>query len=107
MLGGSEANAEKARPIMEQLCRRVEHMGPVGTGSHMILAINLPLAIYWKTLAEALSMLEGSGVDNALAISVIADSSGGPTVLKNREAVVVETLNGADQISTVSSRCVV
>jgi 3-hydroxyisobutyrate dehydrogenase len=102
MLGGSEANAEKARPIMEQLCRRVEHMGPVGTGSHMKLAINLPLAIYWKTLAEALSMLEGSGVDNALAISVIADSSGGPTVLKNREAVVVETLNGADQISTVS-----
>ncbi len=102
MLGGSEANAEKARPIMEQLCRRVEHMGPVGTGSHMKLAINLPLAIYWKTLAEALSMLEGSGVDNALAISIIADSSGGPTVLKNREAVVVETLNGADQISTVS-----
>jgi 3-hydroxyisobutyrate dehydrogenase len=102
MLGGAKQDASSAMPILQQICRRVEHMGEVGSGSHMKLAINLPLAIYWKTLAEALIMVRESGIEIAQAISVIADSSGGPTVLKNREDVVVKTLSGDDQISTVS-----
>ena len=102
MLGGSKQDASNAMPILQQICRRVEHMGEVGSGSHMKLAINLPLAIYWKTLAEAMIMVRESGIEIAQAISVIADSSGGPTVLKNREDVVVKTLSGEDQISTVS-----
>ena len=102
MLGGSKQDASKAMPILQQICRRVEHMGEVRSGSHMKLAINLPLAIYWKTLAEAMIMVRESGIEIAQAISVIADSSGGPTVLKNREDVVIKTLSGDDQISTVS-----
>jgi 3-hydroxyisobutyrate dehydrogenase len=61
----------------------------------------LPLVIYWKTLAEALAMLKDCGIPAEKAISVIADSSGGPTVLKNRAQVVIDTLNGTDQIGTV------
>ena len=102
MLGGSKQDASRAMPILQQICRRVEHMGEVGSGSHMKLAINLPLAIYWKTLAEAMTMVRESGIEIAQAISVIADSSGGPTVLKNREDIVIKTLSGDDQISTVS-----
>lgn len=101
MAGGTDEAFERARPILEQLCRRVEHMGPVGTGAHMKLAVNLPLVIYWKTLAEALAMLKDSGIPAEKAISVIADSSGGPAVLKNRAQVVIDTLNGTDQIGTV------
>src|SRR5262249_14967332 len=29
-IGGSAADAARARPIVEQLCRRVEHVGPTG-----------------------------------------------------------------------------
>ena len=101
MAGGTDTAFERARPILEQLCKRVEHMGPAGTGAHMKLAVNLPLVIYWKTLAEALAMLEDSGIPAEKAISVIADSSGGPTVLKNRSQVVIDTLNGTDQVGTV------
>lgn len=100
MAGGTEAAFARARPILEQLCKRVEHLGPIGSGARMKLAVNLPLAIYWKTLAEALAMLEGSGISAEAAISIIADSSAGPTVLKNRAQVVVDTLNGADQPGT-------
>jgi 3-hydroxyisobutyrate dehydrogenase len=100
MAGGTEAAFERAKPVLEQLCRRVEHLGPAGTGAQMKLAVNLPLAIYWKTLAEALTMLEGSGIPAETAISLIADSSAGPTVLKNRAQVVIDTLNGTDQPGT-------
>ena len=101
MAGGTDAAFARAQPILEQLCKRVEHLGPAGSGAHMKLAVNLPLVVYWKTLAEALAMLRGTGISPETAISVIADSSGGPTVLKNRAQVVIDTLNGTDQLGTV------
>jgi 3-hydroxyisobutyrate dehydrogenase len=86
--------------MLDQLCRRVEHLGPAGAGAQMKLAINLPLAIYWQTLAEAMTLLKGAGISAETAISLIADSSAGPTVLKNRAQVVVDTLDGKDQPGT-------
>lgn len=100
MAGGSDAAFAQAKPILEQLCRRVEHLGPAGSGAQMKLAINLPLAIYWQTLAEAMTLLEGTGIPAEKAVSLIADSSAGPTVLKNRAQVVVDTLAGTDQPGT-------
>jgi len=100
MAGGTDGAFARAKPVLEKLCKRVEHLGPPGSGARMKLAVNLPLALYWKTLAEALSLLEGSGISAETAISLLADSSGGPTVLSNRAQVVIDTLNGADQLGT-------
>jgi 3-hydroxyisobutyrate dehydrogenase len=100
MAGGADAAFERAGPVLEQLCRRVEHLGPAGSGAQMKLAVNLPLAIYWQTLAEAMTLLKDAGIPTEKAISLIADSSAGPTVLKNRAQVVVDTLAGADQPGT-------
>lgn len=100
MAGGTDQAFARAKPVLDALCKRVEHLGPAGSGAHMKLAVNLPLAIYWKTLAEALAMLDGSGIPAETAISMIADSSAGPNVLKNRAQVVIDTLNGTDQPGT-------
>lgn len=100
MAGGSAAAFGRARPVLDQLCRRVEYLGPAGNAARMKLAINLPLAIYWQTLGEALALLRGAGITPEMAISLIADSSAGPTVLKNRAQVVVDTLAGKDQPGT-------
>jgi 3-hydroxyisobutyrate dehydrogenase len=100
MAGGTVAAFDRARPVLAALCRRVEHLGTVGAAARMKLAVNLPLAIYWQTLGESLALLRGAGVPDDLAISLIADSSAGPTVLKNRAQVVVDTLAGTDQPGT-------
>lgn len=100
MAGGTEAAFARAKPILDHLCKRVELLGPIGAGAQMKLAINLPLAIYWKTLAESLALLDGSGISAEMAISMIADSSAGPAVLKNRAQVVIDTMNGTDQPGT-------
>lgn len=100
MTGGRPEAIQRARPVLEALCRRVEEMGPPAAAARMKLAINLPLAVYWNTLGEGLRLLRGSGIDPELAVSLIADSSAGPTVLKNRAAVVVDTLRGQDQPGT-------
>ena len=56
--GGEAADFARAKPLLDQMCRRVEHLGPAGSGSSMKLAINLPLLVYWQALGEAFSFVK-------------------------------------------------
>src|ERR1700712_5627091 len=56
LAGGSRASVAKAMPVLEQLCRRIEHVGELGAGATMKLAINLPLLVYWQALGGALTI---------------------------------------------------
>jgi 3-hydroxyisobutyrate dehydrogenase len=56
LMGAEPEDAARARPILEQLCRRVMHAGPVGSGETLKLAVNLPLMVYWQALGEQLAM---------------------------------------------------
>src|SRR5262249_59346330 len=46
LMGAESADAVRARPILEQLCRRLEHCGPVGSRAVMKLTLNMPPMIY-------------------------------------------------------------
>lgn len=96
MAGGTAAAFARAKPLLDLLCRRVEHLGPPAAAARMKLAVNLPLAVYWQVLGEALALLRGAGIPAEQALSLIADSSAGPNVLKTRAGVVAESLGGAD-----------
>ena len=95
-LGGAEEDVARAKPILEQLCRRVEHVGPVGSGARMKLAINLPLLVYWQALGEALLLCKSLGLDPSRIIDILSDTSGGPNVLKARGPAIAAALNGKD-----------
>src|SRR6195256_3252841 len=94
--GGEAADVARARPLLEQMCRRVEHVGPVGAGAAMKLAINLPLMVFWQAFGEALSLCEPLGIDSARIVDIFADTSGGPNVLKGRAAALTAALQGKD-----------
>jgi len=94
--GGEAADVARARPLLDQLCRRVEHVGPVGAGAAMKLAINLPLLVFWQAFGEALSLCEPLGLDPARLMDIFADTSGGPNVLKVRGPAVAAALAGKD-----------
>jgi 3-hydroxyisobutyrate dehydrogenase len=96
LMGAEPADAARARPILEQLCRRLEHCGPIGSGSVMKLTINMPLMIYWQALGEALALCGPLGLDPGRIMDLLADTSGGPNVLKVRGAVVAQMLKGGD-----------
>lgn len=94
--GGEPADFERAKPILTQMCRRVEHCGPVGAGASMKLAINLPLLVYWRAFAEAMSLCRHLGKDPAWFIDVFADTSGGTNALKARGPALAAALGGKD-----------
>jgi 3-hydroxyisobutyrate dehydrogenase len=96
LMGAEDADAARAQPILQQLCRRLEHCGPIGSGSVMKLTINMPLMIYWQALGEALALCGPLGLDPARIMDLLADTSGGPNVLKVRGAGVAQMLKGGD-----------
>ena len=95
-VGGSAADVARARPVLDQMCRRVEHVGPLGAGASMKLAINLPLLVYWQALGEALVLCKPLGLDPARIMDIFADTSGGPNVLKVRGPAIAKALQDQD-----------
>ncbi len=95
-VGGEAADVARARPVLDQLCRRVEHVGPIGAGASMKLAINLPLLVYYQALGEALSLCQGLRLEPARLIDIFADTSGGPNMLKVRGPAIAATLQGRE-----------
>ena len=89
MVGGSAEDLERARPALESLAKRIVHMGPLGSGAAMKLAVNAVIFGLNNALAEALVLAEQAGIDRALAYDVFATSAvGAPYVGYKRTAFV-------------------
>jgi 3-hydroxyisobutyrate dehydrogenase len=96
LMGAEPADAARAKPLLDQLCRRLEHVGPVGAGEVMKFTINMPLMIYWQALGEALALSRPLDLDPDRVMELLSDTSGGPNVLKVRGATVAKQLKGVD-----------
>lgn len=95
-VGGDAADAARAKPLLDQMCRRHEHVGGIGAGAAMKLAINLPLLIWYQACGEALAIAAQTGVDPARMMDILSDTSGAPTMLKNRAPQIAEVLKGGE-----------
>ena len=96
LMGAEPADAARAKPVLEQLCRWLEHCGPVGAGAVMKLAINMPLMIYWQALGEALALCRPLALEPARIMDLLSDTSGAPNVLKVRSPAIASMLAGGD-----------
>lgn len=95
LVGGAEVDVARALPLLEQLCRRVEHVGGLGAGATMKLAVNLPLLVYWQALGEAISICQPLNLSADRLIDILSDTAGTPTAMKGRGAVIARGLGGA------------
>jgi 3-hydroxyisobutyrate dehydrogenase-like beta-hydroxyacid dehydrogenase len=89
MAGGDAVDVERARPVLDRLARRVFHMGELGSGAAMKLAVNTLIYGLNGAVAEGLVLAERNGIDRALAYDVLAASAAGaPFVVYKRAAFV-------------------
>ena len=95
-VGGKAADVARAKPLLDQMCRRVEHVGPIGAGASMKLAINLPLLVFWQAFGEALALCRPLGLDAARLVDIFGDTSGAPTALRNRASALAAAIQGKD-----------
>ncbi len=94
--GGTAEDFARAKPLLAQMCRRVEHVGPVGAGSSMKLALNLPLMVYYQALGESYVLCRHLGLDPKWLMEFLTDTSGAPNILKVRGAKIADALAGGD-----------
>ncbi len=95
LVGGEKADVGRAMPVLEQLCRRIEHVGPLGSGATMKLAVNLPLLVYWQALGEALAICRPLNLPADRLIDILSDTAGTPTAMKGRGPAIAKLLGGA------------
>jgi 3-hydroxyisobutyrate dehydrogenase len=100
--GADKSDFDPAKPVLEQMCRRVEYLGPAGSGASMKLAINLPLLVYWQALGEALSLTKHLNLDSARLMDILGDTSGAPRMLQNRGPAIAAALTGKEGAVSVN-----
>ena len=89
MVGGEEADVARARPVLDALATTVFHLGPLGTGAAMKLAVNAVVFGLNQALAEGLVLAEAAGVRRDAAYDVLAQSAvGAPFVGYKRPSFV-------------------
>jgi len=76
MVGGDEGTFTRARPVLSAFGKRIEHLGPVGTGHAMKAVNNALLAVNLIAVGEALAALVKAGVSARTAVEVLNASSG-------------------------------
>ncbi len=90
MVGGEADDLERARPALAPLAKTIVHVGPLGSGAAMKLAVNTVIFGLNEAIAEGLVLAEAAGIDRALAYDVIAASAAGAPFVGYKRAAFVE-----------------
>lgn len=90
MVGGATADLERARPVLDALAKTVFHMGPLGSGAAMKLAVNAVIFGLNEALAEGLVLAEAAGIEREAAYDVLAASAVGAPYVGYKRAAFLE-----------------
>jgi 3-hydroxyisobutyrate dehydrogenase len=82
LVGGSAAAIETARPVLAAMSRAIVPLGPNGSGARMKLINNFVCGVQAAALAEALGLIEASGLDRDKALEVLMNGAPGSPVVK-------------------------
>lgn len=88
LVGAEPDDLVAIRPLLDKLTRKVQHIGPPGSGIVMKLVLNLPLASYWRSLGEALALGTAYGLDERMMLAQIVDSKAAIGALASKLAMI-------------------
>jgi len=86
LVGGSVAALETARPVLAAMSRAIVHVGATGRGALLKLVNNFLCGVQAAALAEALALIERSGLDRAKALEVLTSGAPGSPLVKTLSA---------------------
>jgi 3-hydroxyisobutyrate dehydrogenase/2-hydroxy-3-oxopropionate reductase len=90
MVGGDAEDLGRARPALEPLATSIFHLGPLGAGAAMKLAVNTLIFGLNQAVAEGLVLAERAGIDRAAAYQVLAASAAGAPYLGYKKAAFLD-----------------
>jgi len=82
LVGGSAPTLEKVRPVLAAMSKTIVHLGPTGSGALIKLINNFVCGVQVASLAEAMAMIERSGLDRAKALDILTNGAPGSPLVK-------------------------
>ncbi|MBS0430164.1 MAG: 3-hydroxyisobutyrate dehydrogenase [Proteobacteria bacterium] len=82
MVGGSEADLERARPVLEKMGASIFHAGAAGAGQTAKICNNMLLGILMIGTSEAIALGVANGLDPKVLSEIMRRSSGGNWALE-------------------------
>lgn len=89
MVGGSEADFTAAQPVFAPLGKTIVHVGPNGAGQTVKAANQLVVGGTYALVAEAVVLLEASGLDAEIGLDVLAGGLAGSRILELKRKSMV------------------
>jgi len=84
MVGGTQADVARARPVLAAMGSSITHMGPVGAGQTTKAVNQVILSGVYLGVAEGMVLAMKSGLDPEQVASALAGGAAGSWVLQNR-----------------------
>jgi 3-hydroxyisobutyrate dehydrogenase len=82
LVGGEATTIARAQPVFDVLGQEVVRLGPTGSGCLFKLINNFLCGVQVATLAEAMAMLERSGLDPTTATAALVAGAPGSPIVK-------------------------
>ena len=90
MVGGDQANFDKAEPVMQSYARAVTLLGPAGAGQLTKMVNQICIAGLVQALAEGVNFATRAGLDANLVIDVISKGAAQSWQMENRAKTMIE-----------------
>src|SRR5580693_4779080 len=82
LVGGSAEALAAVRPVLAVMSRDVLHLGPIGSGATLKLINNFLCGVQAASVAEALALVNASGLDREKSVAMLAAGAPGSPLLK-------------------------
>ncbi len=90
MCGGSEADYDRAQPVMDVYAKAIERFGDVGAGQVTKMCNQICIAGLVQGMSEAINFAEKSGLDAKQMANLVSKGAGGSWQLSNRADTMVD-----------------
>ncbi|MGF1504350.1 MAG: NAD(P)-dependent oxidoreductase [Anaerolineae bacterium] len=90
MIGGEEAQVERARPVMEAYGRTITHVGAQGAGQTVKLVNQILVVVTGLAVSEALLFAQAGGLDLERTLEAVSGGAAGSWMLSNRGPQIIE-----------------
>jgi 3-hydroxyisobutyrate dehydrogenase len=89
MVGGSDADVARARPVLEGMGKTITHVGPLGAGQATKAVNQVVLAGTYLAVAEGVVLAIKSGLDPEAVVQALSAGAAGSWVLINRSGRMI------------------
>jgi 2-hydroxy-3-oxopropionate reductase len=90
MIGGDAATVKEVEPVLGVMGKKLFHLGPIGAGQTVKLAMNAILALEVDAMAEALALVTRAGLNGEQLIEVMQASMGRSPLLDLKSPLMLK-----------------